>query len=146
MFEQKTSDETQRSMPFGYGDAVPGSFDDTSVIRGVLLDSMKSSGLSRASIAERMSYLLGRSVTDAMLNAFTAESRGDRRWPAEFDRAFCEATGNNTLLTCRVKMANLHVITDDEKDILELGRAFLMRNQADEKIALLQRRLSGRIA
>ena len=91
-----------------------------------------------------MSYLLAKSVTDKMLDAFTAESRNDRRWPAEFDRAFCEATGDDTLLRCRAEMAGLHVITEEERLLLDLGRQFLMRSQAEEQIAILQKRLHGR--
>lgn len=87
---------------------------------------------------------MARTVTDKMLDAFTAESRSDRRWPAEFDRAFCKATGDNTLLACRAELAGLHVITEEEHLVLELGRAFLQRNDADEQIALLQKRLHGR--
>jgi hypothetical protein len=81
-----------------------------------------------------------------MLNAFTAESRDDRRWPAEFDRAFCMATGDDALLCCRAEMAGLHVITEDEKNLLELGRQYLLRLQADEQISILQRRMHGRVA
>jgi hypothetical protein len=144
--EDNFSVSQQTLMSFDHENILPGSYDDTAVIRGVLLESMKRSGLTRAAIADEMSFLLGRQVTEKMLNAFSAESRGDRRWPAEFDRAFCKATGDNTLLTCRVKLAKLHVIDEHQMDILELGRAFLRRSQADEKIALLQRRLAGRTA
>ena len=93
-----------------------------------------------------MEFLLARTFTEKMLNAFTAESRDDRRWPAEFDRAFCKATGDNTLLACRAEMAGLHVITDEEMLLLDLGRQHLLRSQAEEKIALLQKRLHGRVA
>ena len=133
-------------MGFDVDAGLPGSFDDASVIKGVLVQVMKRSGYSRATIADRMSYLLGRTVTEKMLYAFTGESRDDRRWPAEFDRAFCEATGDNTLLRCRAERAGLHVIDQSQMDLLELGRAFLQRTQAEEKIAKLQARLSGRAA
>jgi hypothetical protein len=141
---QNFASSEQESLSFD-SDVVPsGSLDDSSVIRGVLIQSIKRSVKTRAAIAEQMEYLLARTITEKMLNAFTAESRDDRRWPAEFDRAFCKATGDNTLLACRAEMAGLHVITDEEKMLLELGRQFLLRNQADEQIALLQRRLHGR--
>ncbi len=116
------------------------------MIRGVLIQAIKRSGKSRAAIAEEMEFLLARPVTEKMLNAFTAESRDDRRWPAEFDRAFCRATGDDTLLACRARLAGLHVITEEERLLMELGRQYLMRNQAEEQIAILQRRLHGRVA
>jgi len=144
-FGPKISGTRQTEMTFALDTVRPGSLDDSSVIRGVLIQSIKRSGKSRAAIAEEMELSLARTVTDKMLDAFTAESRNDRRWPAEFDRAFCAATGDNTLLACRAEMAGLHVIDDDEYLLLDLGRQFLIRSQAEEKIALLQKRLHGRI-
>ncbi len=142
---KKITATKQVEISFASESVQSGSFDDAAIIRGVLIQSIKRSGKSRAAIAEEMEYLLARTVTDAMLNAFTAD-REDRRWPAEFDRAFCKATGDNSLLACRAEMAGLHVINDEEKDLMELGRQFLLRSQADEQIALLQRRLHGRVA
>jgi hypothetical protein len=136
----------QREIAFDRAKLLPGSLDDAAVIRGVLLRAMKNSGMSRGCIADSMSELLGRQVTEKMLNAFTAESRDDRRWPAEFDRAFCKATGDKTLISCRAELAGMRVIDQHEIDLLELGRAFDQRTQADARIAELQTRLAGRRA
>jgi hypothetical protein len=143
---EKFSSSRQECLSFGAEQPLSGSFDDASLIRGVLIQSIKKSGKSRVAIAEEMEYLLARTVTEKMLNAFTAESRDDRRWPAEFDRAFCKATGDSTLLACRAQLAGLHVITEEDKLLMDLGRAHLIRCQAEEQIAVLQRRLHGRVA
>ena len=144
-FSKSSAVRQQTEIPF-QREPLPGSFDDSAIIRGVLIRAIKESGRSRAEICDEMELLLARPFTVRMLDGFTADSRSDRRWPAEFDRAFCKATGDNTLLACRAEMAGLHVISAEEMLLLDLGRQFLIRNQADEKIAILQKRLHGRIA
>jgi hypothetical protein len=124
--------------------AQQGSLNDGRLIREVLTEVIRTCGKSRTQIAEEMSYLTGQEVTERRLNGFTAESKEDFRWPAELDRAFCTVTGDTRLLTCRVELHGLHVINDDEMELLELGRAFLKRTQSEDQIALLQRRLHGR--
>jgi hypothetical protein len=124
---------------------LPGSMNDASVIRGLITEVIRVSGKSRAQIAEEMSYLVGREVTERMLNGFTAESKDDYRWPAELDRAFCTVTGDTRLLTCRVELFGLYVIGDEEMELLELGMAFHQKATAEAKIEMLQKRLSGRL-
>jgi hypothetical protein len=141
--ERKITPIQQLKLDLDRRSIIPGSFNDCFVIRAILVDAIKQSGKTRVAIAEEMTLLVGRQITERMLNAFTAESKEDSRWPAELDRAFCEVTGDARLLACRIEQAGLHVITDDEKYLLELGRQFLIRNQADEQIALLERRLRG---
>jgi len=134
----------QLPLPLDRENILPGSLNDSHVIRAVLTEVIRACGKSRAQIADEMSYLVGREVTERMLNGFTAESKEDYRWPAELDRAFCAVTGDTRLLTCRVELHGMHVIDSDEMDLLELGRAFLQRTQAEEKIERLQKRLQGR--
>ncbi len=105
---------------------------------------MRHCGLSRTVIAENMSYLLGKTVTEGMLNAFAAESRDDRRWPAEYNRAFCGATGDDTLLRVQPEMSGLHVIDDAQMELVELGRAHLQREEAEDRIDQLKKSLTRR--
>ena len=81
-----------------YPDIPPGSMNDAALVRQVLTESMRLSNKSRAQIADEMTYLCGRPITERMLNAFTAESREDHRFPSELERAFCKATGADRLL------------------------------------------------
>lgn len=120
-----------------------GSLDDAKVVRETLLASIKKSGLSRAQIADRMTYLLGRKVTENMLHMFVAPSVQDRRWPAEFDRAFCEATGDLSLIEDRARAAGLIIIDAEQLELLELGRAYLAQKRAAETMARLERQLQG---
>jgi len=120
-----------------------GCFDDGELVRKVLTDSIRKCKKSRAQLAEEISFLSGRRLTEISLNKFTAESRTDYRWPAELDRAFCHATGDDTLLRCRAELAGYRLITADEIELLELGREYLRQKRANERVQLLEKRLQG---
>ena len=72
-----------------------------SEVRQVLGDAMAQAraehGISRERVAVRMSELTGSAVTVPMLNAFTAESHRQHRFPFEFAVAFEEATRSHEL-------------------------------------------------
>jgi hypothetical protein len=122
---------------------MPGSMSDATLVRSLIAEVIRKSSKSRAQIAEEMSYLVGREITERMLNGFTADSRDDYRWPGELDRAFCFVTGDDRLLRCRVELSGYVVITNDEFELLELGRQYLIRQRAANKVELLERRLQG---
>jgi hypothetical protein len=91
-----------------------------------------------------MTFLTGRKVTERMLNGYTAESKEDYLFPAELTRAFCVATGDTRVLHCLAELNGFRVVSSEEAELIELGRAFLKRNEAQETIDLLQKRLHGR--
>lgn len=122
---------------------IPGALDDSNTVRGLLVDAIRKSGKSREHIAEAMSFALNREITVRQINAWTAESREDYRFPAEYDRAFCYATGDDRLLRVRAELAGYRVITATEFELLELGRQYLIRQRANEKIAAFEKRLGG---
>jgi hypothetical protein len=113
------------------------------MVRAVLIESIRKCDKSRAQIAEDVTFFSGREVTEISLNKFTAESRTDYRWPAELDRTFCRAVGDDTLLRCRAELAGYHVIDSTEAELLDLGREYLRQKRASEKVALLEKRLAG---
>ena len=123
--------------------AAAGTFNDDSLVRGVLSASIKRSRLSRAQISEKMTILLGLSVTERMLASFTAESKELHRWPGAWDRAFCVATGDDTLLRCRAEAAGYQLIRGEEIELLELGKEFLRQKHATDRLQLLEKRLAG---
>lgn len=120
-----------------------GDFNDSAIVRRLLTEVIRNCSKSREQIAEDMSFALGLEVTVRQINGWTAESRDDYRFPAEYDRAFCYTTGDDRLLKCRAELAGYRVITSDEAQILELGRLYLVSQKAAEKVALLEKRLSG---
>lgn len=123
--------------------AADGSMDDGPLVRHTLATSIKTSSRSRAQIAEEISRLTGRRLTEISLNKFTAETRTDYRWPAELDRAFATATGDDSILRCRAEQAGYHVVTSDEYALLELGRQYLTQKRAAQMAAELEKRLAG---
>jgi hypothetical protein len=121
-----------------------GSLNDVQCVRTALAESIRGCGKSRAQIAEEMTYLSNRKVTERMINGYTAESQEDYQFPADLTRAFCVATSDMRLLKCMAELQGLRVVNADEAELIELGRAFLQRTEAEEQIALLQKRLQGR--
>lgn len=122
---------------------VPGSMNDELMVRSVLTASIKHSGKSREQIADEMSELLGITVTARMITAFTAESKELHRWPGAWDRAFCYVTGDKRLLLCRVQADGLRVITQEEEKLLDLGRQYLRRKQAEKSISAIEQEFEG---
>lgn len=121
----------------------PGSLNDDSLVREVITESIKRSGKSRDQIAEEMSRTLGLTVTARMITSFTSESKELHRWPGAWDRSFCVAVKDTTLLFCRVELAGFRVIDAPEVELLNLGREYLKQKRAAETVALLERRLQG---
>jgi hypothetical protein len=120
-----------------------GCLNDSALIRSVLIRSIKECSKSRAQIADEISRLTGRKITEVTLNKFTAESRGDYRWPAELNRAFCVATGSDLLLHAIAEAAGYMMIRGEDVELLELGREYLRQKRASEKVAILERHLAG---
>jgi hypothetical protein len=120
-----------------------GSMNDGALIRGLLVEAIRNSDKSRAQIADEMTRLVGRDVTERMLNAYTAESKEEHRWPAELTRSFCSATGDDRLLRVLAEAAGLRVINASESRLLELGRNHLQRSRAERAITTLEQRLEG---
>lgn len=126
-----------------YDNVAPGSINDAAMVRAILTDSIKKSGKSRDEIAEIMSGLTGTEVTVRRLNAFTAESREDFRFPIELARAFCMATRDFALLRHLIEAAGFRVVTKTEFDVLRLGHEYLTHKRSAENMALLEARLTG---
>lgn len=91
-----------------------------------------------------MSVLTGSQITVRRLNAFTAESREDYRFPAELVRAFSIAVNDFCLLQRLAELSGLRLVNEAESDLIELGRQYLLQKRSEEQIALLERKLHGR--
>ena len=118
---------------------------DASVIRTALVDAIRRSGLSREAIADQMSALTGTEISVRRINAFTAESREDYRFPLELARAFCMVTRDFTLLYRIAELSGLRLITNTDFELCCLGREFLAQRRASENITFLEKRLQGRV-
>jgi hypothetical protein len=122
---------------------VPGSLNDAGMIRASLVEAIRKSAKSREELAEIMTLLTGTEVTARRINAFTAESREDFRFPAELARAFCIATDDFSLLRNLIEAAGYYVVDQAEFEMLQLGREYLRQKRANERVESLEARLRG---
>ena len=142
--ERRISGNRQQGLFDRDEEVVPGTINDAAMIRATLTEAIRKSGKSREQIAESMSRLTGTQVTVRRLNAFTAESREDFRFPLELTRAFCMATEDFTLLRNMIEMAGFRVVTKTEFDVLKLGHEYLTQKRATENMRMLEARLAGK--
>lgn len=103
-------------------ECTPGCFDISKSIRAIITDSLKHTSLSRHQVAARMSELLGREITKAQLDAFSAESKENHRFPLEYLPAFVEATGDRSLIRFIAEKCMGYYIENADALHLELGR------------------------
>jgi hypothetical protein len=108
---------------------------DAAAIRSALSTAIHSSKLSVDQIAEAMSNLLGKKITATTLYQKCASSRPDLMWPAEYDIAFCEVTGDWTLLRSRVERAGFRMVGPKEERLIKIGRAFVQKARAEAILA-----------
>jgi hypothetical protein len=116
---------------------------DAGVVRAALIEAIRKSGMTRESLAEEMSRLTGTEVTVRRLNAFTAESREDYRFPVELARAFCIATRDFALLERIAELSGLRLIGPAEADLMRLGPEYLRQKRATNAIAMIEEKLGG---
>jgi hypothetical protein len=116
----------------------PGSFNDDHIIRGIVTDAIRKCPKTRDAICEEMSDLLGQRVTVRSLNSYTSEAAEEHRWPAQYTRAFCHATCDWRLLRCITERAGLHLITNAERKLLELGKQTLIIERAQAAVLKLK--------
>jgi hypothetical protein len=100
------------------GALLPAYSGDGAAIRSAIVREVRLSGKSRAQIADEMTRLVGREITERMLNAYTAESKEDHRWHAELTRAFCKVVGNNRLLFLLPGLDGFKVIDQRDQQLL----------------------------
>ena len=143
--EQSFSSKTQTPLFPSFTEHSGGALNDAAAVRRVLIESIRTSNKSRAIIADEMSHLTATRITERMLNAWTAESREDHRWPGELDRAFCMATGSDELLKFRARLAGYQVISREEVEFLELGRQYFARKSGEMIIGDLMQRIARRL-
>lgn len=114
------------------------------MVRAIVTEAIKNCGKSRDIIAEEMSRLSGDRITVRMLNSYTSTAAEQHRWPAQYTRAFCYVVEDWRLLRCITERCGFHLISEEETELLELGRQYLKRKSADERIALLEAKLQRR--
>lgn len=123
---------------------VGGSLDYTRELNHVLSQAITESGRSRYEVAGRMSELTGQDITKSMLDAWTAESKHEWRFPFEFAAAFeaaCESTCLQELLG---RKRGSRILVGEDALHAELGRLDIDEARIKSRRAALKVRLSGR--
>lgn len=88
----------------------------------VLAEAITRSGLTRYSIAARMSELTYRDITKAQLDAWTAESKDGWRFPFEYAAAFEVACGCICLQELLARKRGTRILVGEEALLAEMGR------------------------
>ena len=106
-----------------------GSFDMKNELQEMLSEGLKFYGGSRYDAAAKMSELLGQEITKTMLDSWTAESKVNHRFPAEFLPAFCQVTGYKEPLNKMAQMIDCYLLESEDALLAELGK---IENQRKE--------------
>ena len=91
-------------------------------VRSIITSSLKSSPLSRFEVAANMSDTLNVEITKAQLDSWSAESKEGHRFPLVYTAAFCQATGNYTLVRYIAELCGGYFIEGGDAIDLTLGR------------------------
>lgn len=123
----------QEAAVVGPQEPAPGSLNQATQVRAGISEAIRKSNMKRWEIAGRMSELAGCEVTESMLNAWSAESRDDRRFPAELLAAFCYITGDRDLLRIALQPLGCYLFETEQAVMAELGRLTVQRQQLSSK-------------
>jgi len=98
-------------------------------LRRALSDAIRQSGVSRDVVADRMSALLGDTVTKVKIDSWTAESKRANRFPAAYLPAFCLACDAHDPLELLARLAGRWLATP--KDRLLAARGAIAEEKED---------------
>lgn len=101
---------------------VGGSMQCAEEVCAVLSDAITASGKTRYAIAARMSELLGREITKAQIDAWTAESKNEWRFPFEYAAAFEVACDCISLQELLARRRGTRILVGEEALLAEMGR------------------------
>ncbi|MEN5299055.1 hypothetical protein ABE530_11985 [Brucella sp. TWI559] len=114
------------------------------LISHALRDAREDQGLSRETIAQKISDFLGREVTSATLYKWTSEGSESHRIPLDAFIALVHATGAKDLLGFVPGEFGLTVIEDEYADLIEERLLEDHREEVDARIRALAARRKAR--
>lgn len=113
-------------------------------LRRALVEDLKASRYPRDQVAGRMGRLLERDITQAQLDAWTATSHVQHRFPVEYLPAFVESTGEwrtlrlvveacgGRLVVPELVRRELGEVEIEQKRLAQRGRVLRVLVEADE--------------
>lgn len=90
--------------------------------------------LDRIEVAAQMSRLLGRDITKAHIDQWTAMSTVQRRIHVDALKALCETTGDWQPLKLLVESCGFRMLTPDEAICAEYGAKMMLKKMIDNDI------------
>ena len=111
---------------------------DPKVIKRGLRVAIKASPLSRQQIVDRASVFLGKQITGAQLDAWTADSKPDHLPRIDAFAALVFATGQPDALDAVAAFAGLAVIGQADQQLLEIAKLEEERDAIEQRLALLK--------
>lgn len=124
--------------------ATAGNLDLDVPLREALSDALKHSDADRHHVAAEMSRLTGREISKYMLDAYTAESRGDHNFPYRYAAAFEQATGSYGLTNLLSKARGCQVLVGEDALLAEFGRIERMEADLRKQKTALKKYLEAR--
>ena len=115
----------------------PGSLNIDAAIREMISEALKNSKMDRYGVASEMSRLLGREVTKARLDSWSAESKEGHKFPLANLPSFAEATGAKAILRFLCELAGGRFIEGEDVLRLELERI----GELEREIKVKKRRI-----
>ena len=119
-------------------DPEPGSLNLAAQLSASLSKAISKAAKSRWQIAAEMSELTGRDITKTMLDAWTAESHIEHRFPAEYIPAFCIACRNFDPLKLLGKYSSCEVLETSEAVYAEIARIEKQKEELDRRVSHLK--------
>lgn len=120
---------------------VPGRLNIDATLRGMVSEALKHTRLSRYEVAAKMSSLMGREITKSMIDSWSAESKENHRFPIVYLPAFCEATGDKSIIRLIAEKTGGYFIEGEDALYTELGKLERMKKELNEKEKLLKQML-----
>lgn len=119
-------------------------------LRNALARALKECPLSRTEVACRMTDLLfgdvgEGEVSKSQLDAWTAPSKGDWRFPLEYLPAFVQVTGAVGLLDWVAGKCGCRVLQGEQALLVELGAIMLHERRLKQARTNLERRVPGNV-
>lgn len=120
--------------------AVSATVDVAIRIKRALVQDLRECRLSRAEVALQLSSGCGRTISEAQIDSYTAETK-THRIPIELVPAWVGVTGSRRLLDLLCGEAGLFVATAKERDLAEFGRQQILKEKAERSLQAVKEKL-----
>lgn len=116
------------------------SFQIDEKIREVLGAVLKQSKFSRAYLAGHIQELSNQICTEEILHNWTGPSRSSYRIPACIVPAFCEVTGDLSLLDTILNPIDRRLVTEEDVYLAKVGQLYKRKFEIESEISKLEGR------